>query len=56
MTSEATTGQRPIYPYAVGIRGMNYVIVDTRTGQVQTPAYITRAKAEKVCADMNEKA
>lgn len=26
---------KPIYPYTVGIRGMNYVIVDTRNGQVQ---------------------
>lgn len=39
--------------YTVAIRGMNYVIVDTRTGAVQTPAYITRTKAERACADMN---
>jgi enhancing lycopene biosynthesis protein 2 len=45
-----------IYPYAVGIRGMNYVVVDTRNGVVQTPAYITRAKAEKACDDMNKRA
>ena len=46
----------PIYPYAVAIRGSNYVIVDTRSGVVQKPAYITRSKAEKACAELNGKA
>jgi hypothetical protein len=40
--------------YAVAIRGMNYVIIDTRNGAVQKPAYITRASAEKACAEKNE--
>jgi len=47
---------RPIYPYAVGIRGTNYVIVDTRSGAVQKPAYITRRKAEIACKEMNDNA
>lgn len=41
--------------YVVAVRGMNYVIIDTRNGQVQTPAYITRTKAERACADINER-
>lgn len=47
---------KAIYPYSVGIRGMNYVIVDTRTGTIQKPAYMTRPKAEKACAELNANA
>ncbi len=40
-------------PYSVTIRGDQYVIVDTRSGQVKKPAYGTRNKAEKECAVLN---
>lgn len=47
---------KPIFPYAVSIRGSNYVIVDTRNGNIQKPAYITRSKAEKACDELNKQA
>ena len=47
---------KKIYPYSVGIRGTNYVIVDTRNGEILKPAYITRTSAEKACAERNAQA
>ena len=39
--------------YVVAVRGTQYVLIDTRTGEVTRPAYGTRKAAERACNAAN---